>query len=175
MIGLLVLCLVLAGVAAFAWWHATTPPKSRRTARSPRPRRAPSGLQAATTLTQKVLSYNWQTLDQDVKATEAVLAPSFRKRVREDDGRRPRPDHQEPGEADGLGGGHLDRHRATAKKVVALVFVNQITTAKGTTSQRLDQNRVLVTLTPQMGESGACPRWTRSDKLEHVLVSRGSA
>jgi Mce-associated membrane protein len=41
---------------------------------------------------------------------------------------------------------------ATADKVVALVFVDQITTAKGTTNQRLDQNRVLVTLTRSGGE-----------------------
>ena len=41
---------------------------------------------------------------------------------------------------------------ATDRKVKALVFVNQTTTAKGAGNQRLDQNRVLVTLTRDGGE-----------------------
>ena len=41
---------------------------------------------------------------------------------------------------------------ASADKVVALVFVNQVTTAKGTKNQKLDQNRVLVTLTRSGGD-----------------------
>jgi hypothetical protein len=41
---------------------------------------------------------------------------------------------------------------ATEEKVVALVFVNQVTTAKGTENRRLDQNRVLVTLGRDEGE-----------------------
>jgi hypothetical protein len=41
---------------------------------------------------------------------------------------------------------------ATDKKVVALVFVNQATTAKGTNNQRVDSSRVLVTLTRDDGE-----------------------
>ena len=35
-------------------------------------------MQAAARLTQKVLSYDWKTLDADIKANQAVLAPSFR-------------------------------------------------------------------------------------------------
>ena len=41
---------------------------------------------------------------------------------------------------------------ATEHKVVALVFVNQVTTAKGTTNQRVDSSRVLVTLTRGGGD-----------------------
>ena len=36
--------------------------------------------------------------------------------------------------------------------MVALVFVNQVTTAKGTASQRVDSSRVLVTLTRSGGD-----------------------
>jgi hypothetical protein len=41
---------------------------------------------------------------------------------------------------------------ASQDKVVALVFVNQVTAAKGAADERLDQNRVLVTLTRDDGE-----------------------
>ena len=41
---------------------------------------------------------------------------------------------------------------ATDDKVVALVFVNQVTTAKGTSNQRVDSSRVLVTLTRSDGD-----------------------
>ncbi len=108
-------------------------------------------MQAAATLTQKVLSYNWQTLDKDITSAEALLAPSFRSEY-----------------AKTMAGVHAQTIKnqvklkatvvatsvvsATPQKVVALVFVNQVTTAKGTTNQRLDQNRVLVTLTRDGGE-----------------------
>ena len=77
MIGLLVLCLVLAGVAASPGARSATRPTSADGAITSAAARD-EGLQAATTLTEKVLSYDWQTLDKDVKAAEAVLAPSFR-------------------------------------------------------------------------------------------------
>ena len=41
---------------------------------------------------------------------------------------------------------------ATDDKVVALVFVNQVTTAKGAANQRVDSSRVLVTLTRSGGD-----------------------
>ena len=150
MIGLLVLCLVLAGVAAYAYFRDHDSSAKANGAITSAAARA-SGLQAATTLTQKVLSYNWTTLDQDVKSSEAVLAPSFRTEY-----------------AKTMAGVHDQTIKnqvkltaqavatsivsATDRKVVALVFVNQITTAKGTGNQRLDQNRVLVTLTRDAGE-----------------------
>ncbi len=150
MVGLLVLCLVLAGVAAYAFFrNDDSSAKADGAITSSAARQ--SGLQAATTLTQKVLSYNWQTLDKDVKASEAVLAPSFRTEY-----------------AKTMAGVHDQTIKnqvkltaqavatsivsASDRKVVSLVFVNQITTAKGTGNQRLDQNRVLVTLTRDGGE-----------------------
>jgi hypothetical protein len=149
MVGLLVLCLVLAGVAAYAFSTRDDSAKNGGPITSAAARA--SGLEAATTLTQKVLSYNWQTLDKDVKSSEAVLAPSFRTEY-----------------AKTMAGVHAQTLKnqvkltaqavatsvvsATPRKVVALVFVNQSTTAKGTTNERLDQNRVLVTLTRDAGE-----------------------
>ena len=80
-----------------------------------------------------------------------MLAPSFRKRVRQDHGRRrgQAVKNQVKLTAEVVATSIVS---ATENKVVALVFVNQITTAKGTANQRLDQNRVLVTLTRSGGD-----------------------
>ena len=150
MIGLLVLCLVLAGVAAWAYFAQDDSSSEADGAITSAAARA-SGLEAATTLTEKVLSYNWQTLDQNVKDSEAVLAPSFRSEyaktmagVREQTIK-----NQVKLTAKAAATSIVS---ATPRKVVALVFVNQTTIAKGTANQRLDQNRVLVTLTRDGGE-----------------------
>lgn len=144
---LVILCLVLATVAGYAWYRSEHPddgaaPSGAITSSQARD----AGMAAATRLTQKVLSYDWQTLDADTKAAEALLAPSFR------------------GEYAKTMAGVKDQTiknqvkltadvaatsivSATENKVVALVFVNQVTTAKGTANQRVDGSRVLVTLT----------------------------
>lgn len=145
-------CLVLVLVTGYAWWRSQHPkdgaaPNGAITSSSARD----AGLQAAATLTTKVLSYDWRTLDKDTAAAEAVLAPSFRGQY-----------------AKTMAGVHAQTLKnqvklsaaavatsivsATEDKVVALVFVNQVTTAKGAANQRLDQNRVLVTLTRDGGE-----------------------
>ncbi len=149
MICLLVLCLVLAGVAAFAFFHDDSGSQAKGPITSASARA--SGLDAATTLTQKVLSYNYATLDKDIKSSEAVLAPSFRAEYAKT--------------MAGVRDQTLKNHvkltaqavatsivSASDRKVVALVFVNQTTVAAGTQNQRLDQNRVLVTLTRDAGE-----------------------
>lgn len=153
LLGILVaLCLVLAGVAGYAWWRSENPQDGKAPSgaiTSPEARDA--GMQAAAQLTQKVLSYDWKTLDADIKASEAVLAPSFRSEyakamsnVKADSVK-----NQVKLTASAVATSIVS---ATEKKVVALVFVNQVTTAKGTGNQRLDQNRVLVTLTRDGGE-----------------------
>jgi Mce-associated membrane protein len=150
MIGLLVLCLVLAGVAAFAWTRDEDSAKTGSGAITSAQARE-SGLQAASTLTQKVLSYNWQTLDQDMKSTEAVLAPNFRKQYAKTMSgvRQQTLKNQVKLTASVVAASIVS---ATDEKVEALVFVNQITTAKNAGGQRLDQNRVLVTLGRHGGE-----------------------
>jgi hypothetical protein len=150
MIGLLVLCLVLAGVAAYAYVANDDSGSEADGAITSAAARA-SGLEAATTLTEKVLSYNFQTLDQNVKDSEAVLAPSFRSEYAKTMAgvRDQTIKNQVKLTAKAAATSIVS---ATPRKVVALVFVNQTTVAKGTENQRLDQNRVLVTLTRDGGE-----------------------
>ena len=149
---LVVLCLVLALATGFAWWRAVDPaqeaaPDGVITSSGARD----AGMQAATKLTQQVLSYDWKTLDKDVEAAEAVLTPSFRAEYSKamTGVKAQTVKNQVKLTASVVATSIVS---ATEKKVVALVFVNQLTTAKGTENQRLDQNRVLVTLTRNDGE-----------------------
>jgi hypothetical protein len=153
LLGILVaLCLVLAVVAGFAWYRAEHPsegkaPDGAITSSEARD----AGLQAATKLTQQVLSYDWKTLDADMKASEAVLAPTFRSEYSKamTNVKAQTVKNQVKLTAAVVATSIVS---ATEKKVVALVFVNQVTIAKGSANQRLDQNRVLVTLTRDEGE-----------------------
>ena len=73
MVGLLVLCLLLALGAAGSWaWAQRQDDSAVGGAISSQARE--NGVQQAATLTQQVLSYDWTSLDKDVKASEAVLA-----------------------------------------------------------------------------------------------------
>ncbi len=149
---LVVLCLVLAAVAGFAWWRAENPsgddasagPITSADARD-------AGLQEATRVTQQVLSYDWKTLDEDITAAEKLLAPSFRGEYSKamEGVKAQTVKNQVKLTADAVATSIVS---ASAERVQALVFVNQVTTAKGTGSPRLDQNRVLVTLTRHGGE-----------------------
>ena len=152
LIALVVVCLVLCCVAGFAWWRSENPdegaaPDGAITSTEARD----GGMQAAARLTQKVLSYDWKTLDADSLANQAMLAPSFRTEYAKT--------------MAGVKAGAVKNQvklkstaaatsivSATEKKVVALVFVNRVTTAKGTANQRVDSTRVLVTLTRSGGD-----------------------
>jgi len=152
LVGLVVLCLVLAAVAGFAWWRVENPSADEESAGPITSADArDAGLQAATRLTQKVLSYDWKTIDEDVEASEKLLAPSFRGEYSKamDGVKAQTVKNQVKLTADPVATSVVS---ASARKVEALVFVNQVTTAKGTENQRLDQNRVLVTLTRDGGE-----------------------
>ncbi len=149
---LVTLCLVLVVATGLAWWRAadlaqTAAPEGVITSTGARD----SGMPAAARLTQQVLSYDWRTLDEDVMASEAVLAPSFRAEFAETMAgvRAQAAKNQVKLTASVVATSIVS---ATEKKVVALVFVDQLTTAKGTENQRLDQNRVLVTLDRNDGE-----------------------
>jgi len=152
LIGLVVLCLLLSCVAGVAWWRSEHPdkgtaPNGAITSTEARD----AGMQEAARLTEKVLSYDWKTLDAESKANQAVLAPSFRKEYSET-----------------MSGVKAEAVKnqvkltattqatsivsATENKVVALVFLNQETTAKGTSNRRVDSSRVLVTLTRSGGD-----------------------
>ena len=152
LIGLVVLCLVLSCVAGVAWWRSEHPeegaaPNGAITSTEARN----DGMQAAARLTQKVLSYDWKTLDADSKANQAVLAPSFRKEYSETmSGVKAEAVKNQVKLAASTEATSIVS--ATENKVVALVFLNQITTAKGTANRRVDSSRVLVTLTRSGGD-----------------------
>ncbi len=98
-----------------------------------------------------MLSYDWKTLDADMKAAEAVLAPTFRTEYSKAMGnvKAQTIENQVKLTAQVVATSIIS---ASEKKVEALVFVNQVTTAKGSGNQRLDQNRVRVTLTRDGGD-----------------------
>ncbi len=146
LIGLVVLCLVLAAVTGFAWYRSENPddgaaPDGAITSSTARDQ----GMQAAAQLTQQVLSYDWKTLDEDIAASEKVLAPSFRSEYAKtmEGVKAQTVKNQVKLTAEAAATSIVS---ATENKVVALVFINQATTAKGA-NQRIDSSRVLVTLT----------------------------
>jgi hypothetical protein len=152
LVGLVALCLVLSCVLAFAWWRSENPdegaaPDGAITSTEARN----AGMQEAAELTEKVLSYDWKTLDADNEASQAVLAPSFRSEYSKTmagvkaEAVKNQVTLKAKAEATSI-------VSATENKVVALVFVNQETTAKGTSNRRVDSSRVLVTLTRSGGD-----------------------
>ena len=150
--GLVALCLVLVVVAGYAWYRSENPEEGQApdgVITSSQARDA--GMAAAARLTQKVLSYDWKTLASDMKASEAVLAPSFRSEYTKamNDVKAQTVKNQVKLTAAVVATSIIS---ASTTKVQALVFVNQVTTAKGSGNQRLDQNRVRVTLTRDGGD-----------------------
>jgi Mce-associated membrane protein len=149
---LLVLTVVLMGTTAFAWYRGEHPSEGKApdgaitssTARD-------AGMQAAAQLTEKVLSYDWKTFDKDVAAAEAVMAPSFRAEYAKTVGgvKQQTLKNQVKLTASAVASSIVT---ASQTKVVALVFVNQVTTAKGAGNERVDSSRLLVTLTRDGGE-----------------------
>jgi Mce-associated membrane protein len=153
LVGILVaLCLVLAALAGFAWYRSENPDEGKAPDGAITSSQArDAGLQAATKLTKQVLSYDWKTLDADISASEAVLAPSFRREYAKAMAgvKAQTVKNQVKLTASVVASSIVS---ATEKKVDALVFVNQVTTAKGSGNQRVDQNRVRVTLTRDGGD-----------------------
>lgn len=148
---LVAVCLVLALLTGIAFWfdHDQSGGSAQGPITSVQARDA--GLAAATRLTEKILSYDWKNLDEDTKAAEAVMGPSFRAEYAKAMARvrKQTIQNQVRLEAKAVATSIVS---ASEHQVVALVFVNQVTTAKGAQNQRLDQNRVLVTLTRGEGE-----------------------
>jgi Mce-associated membrane protein len=151
-VALLALCVLLAVAAAYAWYDGQDPDRASTGSGAITSVDArDSALQAVGPLAQRVLSYDWRTLDTDVADAQRVMAPTFRVQY-----------------AKAMSGVHqqtLTNHvrvaatvvgssvvSARPDKVVALVFVNQLTSGRGTPDRRVDQNRVLVTLTRDGGE-----------------------
>ena len=157
LIALVVVCLVLSGVAGVAWWRSEHPdegaaPDGAITSTEARD----AGMQAAAQLTEKVLSYDWKTLDADSKASQALLAPSFRSEYSKTmagvkaEAVKNQVKLEAKAEATSI-------VSATENKVVALVFLNQETTAKGT-ANRADRQ--------QPGAGDADAQWGRLADIE---------
>lgn len=151
MIVLLVLCLVLAGTTAFAWYRSQHPSdagssKDPITSTSARD----SGLQAATRLTQKIFSYDWKTFDADAASSEKVLGATFRKDYASTIGKTKQTAvaNQVKQTAQASATSIVS---ASDEKVVALVFLNVLATGK-TGGQHVSTSRLLVTLTPAGGD-----------------------
>lgn len=154
-VALVLLCAVLALVTGLGWWwqHGAGRTEDLPTAEraiSSVPARE-SGGRAAARLAEEVLGYDAQGFDAEVRATETLLAPSLRQQyaarmagVREQtlaERVRLRADVRESAVSS-----------ASADRVVALVFVDQVTSSPLTPTRRVDQVRVLVTVTRDGGE-----------------------
>lgn len=149
---LLAVVVVLGLVSAFAWHRSGEPDETAA------PRGAISSvtardaaLRVVAPLTRRVLSYDWKTLEADMKAAEALLAPSFRSQYAVG---MNRVKAQTVTNQVRLSAAVATTSivSASTTRVVALVFVDQTTTAKGSTSPRLDQTRIRVTLSRHVGE-----------------------
>jgi hypothetical protein len=149
---LVTVCLVLLAVTGYAWWRGENPEDGKAPSGAITSTQARDvGMTAAADLTKKVLSYDWKTLDADMKGAEAVLAPSFRTEYSKTmtGVKAQTVKNQVKLTATVVATSIIS---ASETKVQALVFVNQVTTAKGSGNQRLDQNRVRVTLTRNGGD-----------------------
>ncbi|HET8561403.1 MAG TPA: zinc ribbon domain-containing protein [Marmoricola sp.] len=146
---LLVLVLVAAAFVGWSLWHTQQPAGGQGAIRSTTARTA--GMAAAADLTEKALSYRWASLEADMKAAEARMTPGFKKQYEQAMAK--------------VRAQTLRNHvtlRATAvassaitasdHEVKALVFVNQVTTTRASKQERVDQNRVVVTLTRGAGD-----------------------
>lgn len=110
-----------------------------------------AGIAAATQLGETALSYSWNSFDQDMKAAEAVMTPGFR---------------QQYDKAMAKVRGQTLRNHLTLEATVvassaitasdhevrALVFVDQVTSTRGSQRQRAERNRVILTLTRDAGD-----------------------
>jgi Mce-associated membrane protein len=110
-----------------------------------------AGIAAATRLGETALSYSWNSFDQDMKAAEAVMTPGFRQqydkamaKVRDQTLR-----NNITLEATVVASSAIT---ASDHEVKALVFVNQVTTTRGSQGQRVERNRVILTLTRGAGD-----------------------
>lgn len=146
---LLVLVVLAAASCGWAVWHDRQHTQQVHGAISSTAARS-SGLVAAARVTGTALSYRWRSLDRDTRAAEALMTPAFGQqyamtmaRVRSQ-ALRDRVTVRAKVVATSV-------VRSSEQEVQALVFVDQVTTARGARQPRVDQSRVLVTLTRGAG------------------------
>lgn len=151
---LLLLAVVAAAAVALGWWwqhgdDRTEEPTAARAISSVAAR--DSGGAQVERLAREVLSYDWQGFEDEVAGTHALLAPSFRAQYAAsmDDVREQTITEKVRLEAKVR---RTAVSSASADRVVALVFVDQVTSSPLTPTRRVDQARVLVTVTRHGGE-----------------------
>ncbi len=151
---LLLLGAVLVAAVALGWWwqHGdarTEEPTAARAISSVAAR--DSGGAEVARLTEQVLSYDWQGFEDEVEETHALLAPSFRAQYAAsmDEVRDQTITEKVTLQAKVR---RTAVSSASADRVVALVFVDQVTSSPLTPTRRVDQARVLVTVTRDGGE-----------------------
>ena len=151
LVGLAVLCLVLAGLLAFLVHrsqhpHLGTAPNGQVTDSSFRNAAMSAASDAATT----ALSYSYKTFDADRAKARALMSPKLAKQY---DGAMDEVAAQTASakltlKATVLSVGLLSAEQHEAK---VLLFVNTVTTREGSKKQQLDQNRVVMDLTRKDG------------------------
>jgi hypothetical protein len=151
LVGLVVLCLVLAGALALLVHrsqhpHLDTAPNGQVTDSSFRNAAMSAASDAATT----ALSYSYQSFDADRAKARALMSPALAKQY---DGAMDKVAAQTASakltlKATVLSAGLLSVEEHTAK---VLLFVNTVTTRAGSKKQQLDQNRVVMDLTRKDG------------------------
>ena len=110
-----------------------------------------AGLSAAAAATQRILSYSWESLDDDIAAAEKHLADPKRQEYLDtmEEIRTETEKNKIVVKATVASSSVVS---ATAHDVQALLFVNQETRGSHLKSPRFDQNRVVVTLHRDTGE-----------------------
>lgn len=151
-VGLLVLCLVLGG--ALAAIIVTSGPDDLAKAGNGQVTDAAyrtAAMSAAAANATTMLSYSYRTFEADQKATRAVTTGKARKEYDEAiaEVEKNVNDAKLVLKATVMSVSLISLTERTAK---ALLFVNQVTTAAGSTKQQLDQTRVILTLTRKDGD-----------------------
>lgn len=147
---LLVLVVLAAAACGWALWHDRQHTPQAHGAISSTGART-GGMVAAARITGTALSYRWSSLDRDTRAAEALMTPAFGQQYARTMARvrsqtlRDRITVRAKVVATSV-------VRASEQEVQALVFVDQVTTARGSRQPRVDQTRVLVTLTRGAGD-----------------------
>lgn len=149
--GLLALCLALGGGAVAL--YLTAPPDSLHTAGDGQVTLASyqrGAMRQASSNAATLFSYSYRTLDGDEAAARAVITPAFdREYTRVMADAAPKATAAKLTLVASVRASSLVS--LTKDRAVVLLFIDALTTADGTASQHLDQNRVLMTMTRKDG------------------------
>jgi hypothetical protein len=150
MVLLLVLCLVLAGVTGIGILRLHDSGGTAKGTVITSVGARDAGLTAASQLTQKVFSYKWTTFDKDASASEALMAPAFRKEyaatLAKAKGNAIKSQVEQTASVSAT-----SVISASPTKVEALVFMNILTIGK-INRKNVTTSRLVVTLTRDGGE-----------------------